>query len=303
MMPSNATVSPEGPGENPQGTSNNARAANATSDPTPPTDSQGTGGKVNSKPPTKTDDPASSNLTSGVDIPPGRDDRDNKGNLAAEKVLSVSANLAKLLPSGAVLVFQTLSANFTNQGSCTTANKWLSALLVGFLTAACIFLTFTDSIVHANKIYYGVALPRRLKIFALSREEERRLLKDLKKDLVERRLKTLDWVHAFFTAIVFLSIAMGDVGLQKCFFPDLNSDENKNLKELLRNAPLGLALLSSFVFMIFPTTRHGVGFDNGSRQPADDKQQRKDDDRKAADKSSQPVDIEKGQAPDSSTKA
>jgi len=55
--------------------------------------------------------------------------------------------------------------------------------------------------------------------------------------------------------------------------------------------------------MIFPTTRHGVGFDNGSRQPADDKQQRKDDDQKAADKSSQPVDIEKGQAPDSSTKA
>ena len=59
--------------------------------------------------------------------------------------------------------------------------------------------------------------------------------------------------------------------------------------------------------MIFPTTRHGVGFDNGSRQPADDKQQKKDDDQKAADKSaddrkatdksSKPGDdIEKGEA-------
>ncbi|KAG2611249.1 hypothetical protein PVAP13_4KG134300 [Panicum virgatum] len=304
-MPSNAPISPAGPGENPQGTSNNERAASATSDPTPQTGKEGTG-KVNSKA-TKTDGPAStgSNIPSGVGILPGRDD--NKGNLAAEKVLSVSANLAKLLPSGAVLVFQTLSASFTNQGSCNTANKWLSALLVGFLTAACIFLTFTDSIVHANRIYYGVALPRRLKIFALSQAEERRLLKVLKKDLVERRLKTLDWVHAFFTAIVFLSIAMGDVGLQKCFFPNLDSPNMNNVKELLRNAPLGLALLSSFVFMIFPTTRHGVGFDNSSRQPADDKQQKKDDDQKAADKSaddrkatdksSKPGDdIEKGEA-------
>ncbi|RLN12157.1 hypothetical protein C2845_PM09G10780 [Panicum miliaceum] len=309
-MPTNATVSPAGPGENPQETSNNARAANATSsDPTPPTDSEGTGGKVNSKPPTKTDDPnnapaaaASSNIAPRLGMLPDRDQRDNKGNLAAEKVLSVSANLAKLLPSGAVLVFQTLSASFTNQGSCNTANKWLSALLVGFLTAACIFLTFTDSIIHDNRIYYGVALPGRLKVFALSRAEERRLLRVLKKDLVERRLKTLDWVHAFFTAIVFLSIAMGDVGLQKCFFPDLDSPNMRNVKELLRNAPLGLALLSSFVFMIFPTTRHGVGFDNGSRHPVDEQQSK--DGAKAADKSSsKPGDIEKGQAPADSNKA
>ncbi|PUZ61023.1 hypothetical protein GQ55_4G237000 [Panicum hallii var. hallii] len=304
-MPSNATVSPAGPGENPQETSNNERAAIATSDPTPPThSSEGTGNKlVNSQTTTKTDDPnnASSNIAPRLALLRDRDDRDNKGNVAAEKVLSVSANLAKLLPSGAVLVFQTLSASFTNQGSCNTANKWLSALLVGFLTAACIFLTFTDSIVHDNRIYYGVALPGRLKVFALSRAEERRLLRVLKKDLVERRLKTLDWVHAFFTAIVFLSIAMGDVGLQKCFFPDLDSLNMRNVKELLRNAPLGLALLSSFVFMIFPTTRHGVGFDNGSRQPAAE-QQRKDDP-KAADKSSKPGDIEKGQAPADSNKA
>ncbi|TKW21035.1 hypothetical protein SEVIR_4G188100v4 [Setaria viridis] len=228
------------------------------------------------------------NIGDGVVLP--NDDRANKGNLAAEKVLSVSANLAKLLPSGAVLVYQTLSASFTNQGSCNTANKWLSALLVGFLSAACIFLTFTDSIVHDNKIYYGVALAGRLKIFALSRTEEKRLLRVLKKDLVERRLKTLDWVHAFFTAIVFLSIAMGDVGLQKCFFPDLDSDHMKNVKELLRNAPLGLALLSSFVFMIFPTTRHGVGFDNGDRGTTGE--QEKKDGAEAAAKSKSVKDLE-----------
>jgi hypothetical protein len=205
----------------------------------------------------------SSNLGEGV--ADALDAKSSKANVAAEKVLSVSANLAKLLPSGAVLVFQTLSASFTNQGACNVANKWLSACLVAFLTAACIFLTFTDSIVHKGKIYYGVALPRRLNVFGLTKREERVLLKALGGELKERRLKTLDWVHAFFTAIVFISIAMGDVGLQKCFVPDLDSDHMKNVKELLRNAPLGLALLSSFVFMIFPTRRRGVGFDNGGR--------------------------------------
>jgi hypothetical protein len=198
----------------------------------------------------------SSNLGEGV--ADALDAKSSKANVAAEKVLSVSANLAKLL-------FQTLSASFTNQGACNVANKWLSACLVAFLTAACIFLTFTDSIVHKGKIYYGVALPRRLNVFGLTKREERVLLKALGGELKERRLKTLDWVHAFFTAIVFISIAMGDVGLQKCFVPDLDSDHMKNVKELLRNAPLGLALLSSFVFMIFPTRRRGVGFDNGGR--------------------------------------
>ncbi|AQK83850.1 DUF679 domain membrane protein 7 [Zea mays] len=199
----------------------------------------------------------------------GIDGKSRKANVAAEKVLSVSANLAKLLPSGAVLVFQTLSANFTNQGSCNTANRWLSGLLVAFLTAACIFLTFTDSILHKGKIYYGVALPERLNVFGLTKKEERQLLKEIGPDLRERRLKTLDWVHAFFTAIVFISIAMGDVGLQQCFVPNLDSPDMVNVKELLRNAPLGLALLSSFVFMIFPTRRRGVGFDNGERGDVD----------------------------------
>ncbi|OEL21666.1 hypothetical protein BAE44_0017315 [Dichanthelium oligosanthes] len=242
--------------ESPQQTSNEG-GAKENKDKTSPQPNEGTTKASTGTTPTGTTVPAT---------PTANNEGDKKqGNLAAEKVLSVSANLAKLLPSGAVLVFQTLSASFTNQGTCETANKWLSALLVGFLTTACIFLTFTDSIFYNNKTYYGVATASRLRIFAVSKREEKELLRVLRRDLVERRLKPLDWVHAVFTAIVFISIAMGDVGLQKCFFPDLDEPHMKNVKEVLRNAPLGLALLSSFVFMIFPTTRHGVGFDNNNR--------------------------------------
>lgn len=76
-------------------------------------------------------------------------------------------------------------------------------------------------------------------------------------ELRNRHLKATDWVHAFFTAVVFLTIAGSDVGLQNCFFPKANDDT----KQLLKNLPLGMAVMSSFVFMIFPATRQGIGFD------------------------------------------
>jgi hypothetical protein len=81
------------------------------------------------------------------------------------------------------------------------------------------------------------------------------LLLGLQPELEKRRLRTLDWVHAFFTAIVFLTVVASDVGLQKCFFPNAGADT----KQLLKNLPLAMAVLSSFVFMIFPTTRNGIG--------------------------------------------
>uniref|UniRef100_M8B2A2 Uncharacterized protein n=1 Tax=Aegilops tauschii TaxID=37682 RepID=M8B2A2_AEGTA len=68
----------------------------------------------------------------------------------------------------------------------------------------------------------------------------------------------LDFVHAFFTAVVFLIMAFSDVGLQNCFFPDAS----RNTQQLLKNLPLGMAFLSSFVFIIFPTKRKGIGFND-----------------------------------------
>lgn len=181
--------------------------------------------------------------------------RANTATAATDKVLSVSANLAQLLPTGSVLAFQSLSASFTNQGECYRSNFWLSLSLVIFLTASCIFFAFTDSIIYKGKVYYGVAMPDRLNLFNLSKKEEKELFPDLHPDLRKRCLKTLDWVHAFFTAVVFLTVAASDVGLQRCFFPHASEDA----KQLLKNMNLGMTVLSSFVFMIFPTTRSGIG--------------------------------------------
>ncbi|OEL35277.1 hypothetical protein BAE44_0003703 [Dichanthelium oligosanthes] len=177
-----------------------------------------------------------------------------------EKVMTSAANLAQLLPTGTVLAYQALSPSFTNHGKCTApANRWLAAALVGVLAASSLFFSFTDSVVGRDgKLYYGVATPRGLNVFNFSGEEEER--EWALGELQRLRLRPLDYVHAFFAAMVFLTVAFSDVGLQRCFFP--NASDNTN--ELLTNLPLGMAFLSSFVFLIFPTKRKGIGYNDNT---------------------------------------
>jgi hypothetical protein len=181
----------------------------------------------------------------------------DKLQVRADKVLTSSANLLQLLPTGSVLAFQTLSSAFTNQGSCYRSNWWLTVGLVTFLGSTCVFFPFTDSVRDCNdKVYKGVALPSRLHVFNLTESKQ----KELKDEFKKRRLKAVDFVHAFFTLVVFLTIAGSDVGLQNCFFP--NADDGT--RQLLKNLPLGMAVMSSFVFMIVPTTREGISFDDNT---------------------------------------
>jgi hypothetical protein len=51
-------------------------------------------------------------------------------------------------------------------------------------------------------------------------------------------------------------VAFNDVGLENCFFPNAGG----NSEELFKNLPLGMALLSSFVFIVFPTKRKDIGY-------------------------------------------
>ncbi|KAF7081343.1 hypothetical protein CFC21_085296 [Triticum aestivum] len=176
-----------------------------------------------------------------------------------DRVMFGIANLAQLLPTGTVLTYQALSPSFTNHGKCETSgsNQWLTAALVAVLAAVCIFFSFTDSVIghHDGKLYYGVATTHGFNVFNFSDEDERREWSGLD-EFRRLRLQTLDFVHGFFTAVVFLTVAFSDVGLQNCFFPDAG----RNNQELLKNLPLGMAFLSSIVFIIFPTKRKGIGF-------------------------------------------
>ncbi|KAF7085208.1 hypothetical protein CFC21_088678 [Triticum aestivum] len=172
-----------------------------------------------------------------------------------DKVMSSAANLAQLLPTGTVLAYQALSPSFTNHGKCFSSNQWLTAALVIILTISCILFTFTDSVLGRDqKLYYGIATPRGFNVFNFSDEEERQQWTPA--EFRRLRIRPLDFVRAIFTALVFLTVAFSDVGLQNCFFPNAGMDT----QELLKNLPLGIAFLSSFVFMIFPTKRKGIGY-------------------------------------------
>jgi hypothetical protein len=169
----------------------------------------------------------------------------------AASITSLKNSVFKQLPAGLMLAFQALSATFTNQCNCHASNWWLTVGLVTVLSATCVFSSFTDSVVYNGKVHKGVAFPGRLHL-NLARKEQQVISKELRK----RGLKSVDCLHAVLRAVVFLTIAGSDVGLQNCFFPKANDDT----QQLLRNLPPGMSVMSSFMFMIFPTTRKSINF-------------------------------------------
>ncbi|CAM0879927.1 unnamed protein product [Alopecurus aequalis] len=172
-----------------------------------------------------------------------------------DKTLSGASDLLKLLPTGTVLAFQALAPSFTNHGVCHTANRYLVLALIGACAVSCVLLSFTDSLVGRDgRLYYGVATFRGFYTFnfAGAAAEQGAVFKDL----ARFRITALDLVHAVFSAVVFLAVAVADASVQSCLFPDCGAD----LRELLVNLPLGAGFLSSVVFMIFPTTRKSIGY-------------------------------------------
>ena len=174
---------------------------------------------------------------------------------AARPALSSASDLMKLLPTGTVLAFQALAPSFSNHGVCHAANRYLVLSLVGACAASCVLLSFTDSLVGRDgKLYHGAATFGGFYPFNFTGTREER--EATFKDLARLRITALDFVHAFFSALVFLAVALADASIQGCLFPDAGPE----VRELLVNLPLGAGFLSSMVFMIFPTTRKSIGY-------------------------------------------
>lgn len=169
--------------------------------------------------------------------------------------LSSASDLLKLLPTGTVLAFQALAPSFSNHGACHATNRYLVLSLIGACAVSCVLLSFTDSLIGRDgKLYHGAATFGGFYPFNFTgtREEWEATFKDLSR----LRVTALDFVHAFFSALVFLAVALADASIQGCLFPEAGPD----VRELLVNLPLGAGFLSSMVFMIFPTTRKSIGY-------------------------------------------
>ncbi|KAJ6416646.1 hypothetical protein OIU84_002502 [Salix udensis] len=72
-----------------------------------------------------------------------------------------TAHLANLLPTGTVIAFQLLSPVFSNQGSCDSVTRCMTAGLVVLCGLSCFLSSFTDSFRDNNgDVCYGFATLR-----------------------------------------------------------------------------------------------------------------------------------------------
>jgi hypothetical protein len=169
-----------------------------------------------------------------------------------------AANLANLLPTGTVLAAESLIPSFTNNGECTLANEYLTLGIIVCCSLGCFLSSFTDSFTGKDgKMYYGIATWNSFHIFndidsddGAGREET------TKEFLAACRITFIDFVHAFTSLTVFLVFALSNSNVQNCFFPKAGANE----KALIMNLPLGAGFLASFLFMLFPTKRRGIGY-------------------------------------------
>lgn len=70
------------------------------------------------------------------------------------------------------------------------------------------------------------------------------------------KIGAIDFLHAFVSVIVFLIFALSDSDVQRCFLPEAG----ENMKVVMMNLPMGAGVFSSTLFVLFPTSRRGIGY-------------------------------------------
>lgn len=169
------------------------------------------------------------------------------------QTLSGTANLANLLPTGTLLAFQLLTPMFTSNGSCDSATRPLTVILLALLASSCFLACFTDSVRGSDgQVYYGFATFKGMFLFDTTATGNPGSLPDLKK----YRLTFIDWVHAILSVLVFGAVALRDRNVVSCFYPMPVHE----VQEVLDIVPIGIGLICSLLFMVFPTRRHGIGY-------------------------------------------
>ncbi|KAJ6715523.1 hypothetical protein OIU85_026968 [Salix viminalis] len=172
---------------------------------------------------------------------------------AISQTLTSTANLANLLPTGTLLAFQLLTPLFTNNGACDSATRPMTLILLALLALSCFLASFTDSVnsTKDGRVYYGLATFKGMYLFDCPDPAASGLV-----DLGRFRMRFVDVVHAVLSVVVFISVAMRDKNVSSCLYPVPEHET----QEVLAILPVGAGLICSLLFMVFPTTRHGIGY-------------------------------------------
>ncbi|KAL1372591.1 hypothetical protein HN51_002709 [Arachis hypogaea] len=162
--------------------------------------------------------------------------------------------LIKLLPTGTMFVFHFVNPILTNSGKCSSAaNRVLSATLLAICAFFCFFSSFTDSYIdptNKNRRRYGIVTAKGLWTLPLEKAEIKSV------DLSRYRLRSVDFVHGALSMVVFAVLSLLDRNTLQCMYPGFKSTGNSMVQVI----PLVIGVVAGSVFMVFPNTRHGIGY-------------------------------------------
>ncbi|KAF9598992.1 hypothetical protein IFM89_033337 [Coptis chinensis] len=166
-----------------------------------------------------------------------------------QKTLSKTSMLANFLPTGTLLTFSMVLPSVSADGNCSPVNTMMIYVLIGLCSLSCFFFHFTDSFKDPEgKVYYGFVTPRGLAVFKSG------LGVEIPKD--ERyKLGFHDLLHALMSVMVFMAIALSDHRITNCLFPGHVED----MDQVMESFPLMVGIICSGLFLVFPTTRYGIG--------------------------------------------
>ncbi|KAL0335270.1 UNVERIFIED_CONTAM: protein DMP3 [Sesamum calycinum] len=187
---------------------------------------------------------------SNLDSPPPPPPPPRPSQSMLSQALESSAHLANLLPTGTLLAFQLLTPVFTNNGSCDMVTRNMTLVLLFILAFSCFLASFTDSIKASDgQVYYGFTTSSGMWLFDYPTSA-------LPTELSKYRLRLVDFVHAVLSVLVFVAVALRDKNVVSCLYPSPGHE----VQEVLDIVPMGIGLISSLLFVIFPTKRHGIGY-------------------------------------------
>ncbi|KAL6547102.1 hypothetical protein OROMI_022823 [Orobanche minor] len=200
--------------------------------------------KLNPSPPPSTDPDV-------IPLPPSSAGGRRRRAVASgvQKTLSKTSLLANFLPTGTLLTFEMVLPSIYATGECSSVTTHMIYSLLGLCTLSCFFFHFTDSFRGPDgRLYYGFVTPRGLAVFKTG------LGVDVPRD-EKFKVGLSDFVHALMSALVFVAIALSDHRVTGCVFPGHAAE----LDEVMQSFPLMVGIICSGLFLVFPTTRYGIG--------------------------------------------
>ncbi|KAJ8760497.1 hypothetical protein K2173_015164 [Erythroxylum novogranatense] len=161
-------------------------------------------------------------------------------------ILGGTARLNVLLPTATILTFTIFAPLLTNDGKCSTLNRWLMGVFWASLAASCVFFTFTDSFrTSSGRLYYGVATFRGIWTFNGGK----------KRPIVESdyRLRWADLFQASLSLTAFLTFAGSHSDVVGCYYSTMP-------RKVINVVPLLVGFVISVMFVMFPSNRRGIGY-------------------------------------------